>query len=173
MLKVIQVKIQDYTSCRKKSSEIVWLDRSRNRLNRSRIISVEFVLSPNSSSSPLRIRVLGLLLLVYKENLKHVFKRLLERYECAFFVDLGFCTQKLSRVFVKLCDESFMRPERCLPSYTHIELSRSRFTSRTWWLFQLLHKEHSRRSRFISRRTCGFCRSKKVVCGLGAIIGLW
>ena len=53
----------------------------------------------------------------------------LEREECVF-VDLGFCTQKLSKVFVELCDESFVRSERCLPSYTHIELSRSRFRSR-------------------------------------------
>ena len=58
-------------------------------------------------------------------------KGFLEREECASFADLGFCTQKLFRVFVELCDESFVRSERCLPSYTHIELSRSRFTSRT------------------------------------------
>ena len=58
-------------------------------------------------------------------------KGFLEREECVSFVDLGFCTQKLSKVFVELCDESFVRSERCLPSYTHIELSRSRFRSRT------------------------------------------
>ena len=34
-------------------------------------------------------------------------------------------------VFVELCVESFMRSERCLPAYIHIELSRLRFTSRT------------------------------------------
>ena len=34
-------------------------------------------------------------------------------------------------VFEELCVESFVRFERCLPSYTHIELSRSRFASRT------------------------------------------
>ena len=50
-------------------------------------------------------------------------------------------------VFVELCVESFVKSKRCLPSNTHIELSRSRFTSRTCWLFQLLHKELSRRSK--------------------------
>ena len=58
-------------------------------------------------------------------------KGFLEREECASFVDLGFCTQKLSKVFVELCVESFVGSERCLPSYTHIKLSRSRFASRT------------------------------------------
>ena len=84
-------------------------------------------------------------------------------------------------VFVKLCVESFVRSERCLPSYTHIELSRSRFTLRAWWLLELLHKELSRRSetfewslKVTSRRTYGCCRLRKeIVCGLGAITWLW
>jgi len=41
-----------------------------------RIVFAEFELSPNSSSSPLRIRVSDLLLLVCKGNPKHVFIRL-------------------------------------------------------------------------------------------------
>ena len=35
MLKVIQVKIQEYTSYKKKSSETVWFDRSRDKLHNS------------------------------------------------------------------------------------------------------------------------------------------
>ena len=34
-------------------------------------------------------------------------------------------------VFVELCVESFVRSERFVPLNTHIELSRSRFASRT------------------------------------------
>ena len=44
-------------------------------LDRSRVVSAEFYLSPNSSSSPLRIRALDLLLLVYKGKAKHVFNK--------------------------------------------------------------------------------------------------
>ena len=43
-------------------------------------------------------------------------------------------------VFDVLCVESFVR-FRDDYLYTHLELSRSRFMSRTWWLLQLLHKE--------------------------------
>ena len=43
-------------------------------------------------------------------------------------------------VFDVLCVESFVR-FRDVYLYTHLELSRSRFMSRTWWLLQLLHKE--------------------------------
>ena len=52
------------------------LGLGRDMLNRS-----------NSSSRPLRIRVLDLLLLVYKGNPKHVFKKgFLEREEYASFL---------------------------------------------------------------------------------------
>ena len=43
-------------------------------------------------------------------------------------------------VFDVLCVESFVR-FRDVYLYTHLELSRSRFMWRTWWLLQLLHKE--------------------------------
>ena len=59
--------------------KITKLDRSKVRLNRSRILSAKFELSPNSSSSPLQIKVSDLLLLVYKGNPKYVFIRALER----------------------------------------------------------------------------------------------
>ena len=85
MLKVIQVKVQEQVSRRKKNSETAWFDRLKNRLNRSRIISAEFELSLNNSLNPLRIKVLDLILLVYKRNPKHVFKRLFrERRVCLF-----------------------------------------------------------------------------------------
>ena len=65
--------------CRNLLCKIAKLDRSKVRLDRSRIVSAEFELSLNNSSSPLRIRVSDLLLLVYKGNLKHVFIKALER----------------------------------------------------------------------------------------------
>ena len=55
-----------------------WLDRSR-------IVSVEFELSPNSNSSPLRIRVSDLLLLVYKGNPKHIFRRIFKKKRVRLF----------------------------------------------------------------------------------------
>jgi len=36
MFKVIQIKIQEYTCYRKKSSETAWFDRSRNGLDWSK-----------------------------------------------------------------------------------------------------------------------------------------
>ena len=39
-----------------------------------------------------------------------------------------------------LCVESLVR-SRCVYLRTHLGLSRSRFMSRTWLLFQLMHKE--------------------------------
>ena len=69
--------------CRNLLCKIAKLDRSKVRLDRSRIVSAEFELSPNSSLSPLRIKASNLFHLVYKRNLKHIFKRLFrERLEC-------------------------------------------------------------------------------------------
>ena len=73
MLKVIQVKIQEHTSCRKKTSYSAWFDRLKNKLDQSKIVPVEFLVSPNSSLSPLRIRVSDLLLPQYKGNPKPCF----------------------------------------------------------------------------------------------------
>ena len=52
------------------------------------------------SSSPLRIRVSDLLLPVYKENPKHIFKRLFREIRVPLVPSLylGFCTQNLSKV---------------------------------------------------------------------------
>ena len=87
MLKVIQVKIQEHISCRKKNLETTWFDRSKNRLDRSKLVSIEFLVGPNNSSSPLRIRVSDLILLVYKGNPKHVFRGLFrERKVCLFCI---------------------------------------------------------------------------------------
>ena len=85
MLKVIQVKIQEQASCRKENSKFSWFDRSKNRLDRLRVVFAEFELSPNSSSNLLKIRVLDLILLVYKGNPNHIFMRLFrERRVCLF-----------------------------------------------------------------------------------------
>ena len=73
MLKVIQVKIQEHTSCRKKTSYFAWFDRLKNKLDQSKIVPAEFLVSPNSSLSPLRIRVSDLLLALYKGNPKPCF----------------------------------------------------------------------------------------------------
>ena len=70
MLKVIQVKIQEHTSCKKKTSYSAWFDRSKNRLDQSKIISAEFLVGLNSSLSLLKIRVSDLLLPLYKGNPK-------------------------------------------------------------------------------------------------------
>ena len=87
MLKVIQVKIQEHISCRKKNLETAWFDRSKNRLDRSKHGSVEFLVGPNNSSSPLRIRVSDLLFLVYKGNSKHIFISLFrERRVCLLYI---------------------------------------------------------------------------------------
>ena len=43
---------------------------------------------------------LSVLLLVYKGNPKHIFIRLLREKRVCLFLYLGFCTQKLSKVFV-------------------------------------------------------------------------
>ena len=107
------VIVWNRAECKNLLCKIAKLDRSKVRLDQSRIVSAEFELSPNSNSSPLRIRVLDLILLVYNGNSKHVFKNAFrERLECIlclFFVYLGFCTQKLSKVFVELYVESFVR----------------------------------------------------------------
>ena len=42
MLKVIQVKIQEQVSYRKKILESTWFDQSKNRLDRSKYGSTEF-----------------------------------------------------------------------------------------------------------------------------------
>ena len=94
MLKVIQVKIQEQASCRKKNSEFAWFDWSRDKLDRSRVVSVEFELSPNNSLSSLRIRVSNLLLLVYKGSPKHDSYKAFQREKSVPPLYLGFCTQK-------------------------------------------------------------------------------
>ena len=42
MLKVIQVKIQEQVSCRKKILEFSWFDQSKDKLDRSKYESAEF-----------------------------------------------------------------------------------------------------------------------------------
>ena len=75
MFKVIQVKIQEQVSCKKKNSQTAQFDQSRDKLDQSKHVYAEFLFKPNCSLSQKRIRVSDLLLLVYKGNPKHVFIR--------------------------------------------------------------------------------------------------
>ena len=62
--------------------------------------------------------------------------------------------------------ESLMR-SRGVCLHTYLGLSRSKLMLRTWWSFQLIHKELKENT---SGSTCGCCESKKeVVRGLGTV----
>ena len=99
MLKVIQLKIQEYTSCRKKNSKSAWFDIKRQAwLIETRICRILFQLE-------LYLNVLGFKwnttsTKLYKGN-PQVFIRLFREKNVPLFVDLGFCTQKLSKVFYR------------------------------------------------------------------------
>jgi len=47
MLKVIQVKIHEHTSYRKKISKFAWFDQLKDRLDRSKHVYAEFYFSLN------------------------------------------------------------------------------------------------------------------------------
>ena len=70
-----------------------WLDWSK---------FVQIVFVQNFPTQPKLIWRLGLsvLLIVYKGNSKHIFKRLFREKRVCLFLYLGFCTQKLFKVFV-------------------------------------------------------------------------
>ena len=122
------------------------LDRSKNRLDRSRIVDQKFfAVFSNTAHAHMTCKVKCFTPSMKRKNSSYVLE-----------------------VFVELCVKSFVRFERFVPSNTHIELSRSRFISRTWWLFQLLHKEQSRKNKnfewslkVTSRRTCVCCKFKE------------
>ena len=68
-----------------------------------------------------------------------------------------------------VCESLVRSRDICL--HTYLSLSRLRLMSRTWWSFQLLHKELKENT---SRSTCGCCESKKeVIHGLGAVTWSW
>ena len=118
MFKVIQVKIQEQVSYRKKISEFAWFDRSRDRLDRSRVVC-RILIRPNCSSSQKRIRISDLLLLVYKGNPKHVFNKTFQREKSVPSLYLGFYTQKaLSYLLPVLFLEESQDPilQKLLPS---------------------------------------------------------
>ena len=77
----------------KKNSETAQFNRSRDRLDQSKHVSVEFLFKTSCSLSPKRIRVSDLHLLVYKENTKHIFIGLFKEKSVPLS-HLGFCTQK-------------------------------------------------------------------------------
>ena len=97
-----------------------------------------FQLSP----SPLRIRVSDLLLLVYKGNPKHVFKRLFREIWVPLVphLYLGFCTQNLSKVAHIVVYANLLWDLWGAFLYTSLGLSRGD-SSRTWWSFSCYTKE--------------------------------
>ena len=80
----------------------VWLDRLRIRLDWSKLVQIVFLQNFPTQPKPIWRVGLSVLLLVYKGNTKHVFIRFLREKRVFLFLYLGFCTQKLSKVFVAL-----------------------------------------------------------------------
>ena len=77
-----------------------WFDRSRIRLNRSKLVQIIFLQNFPTQPKPIWRVGLNVLLLIYKGNPKHIFIRLLREKIVCLFLYLGFCIQKLSKVFV-------------------------------------------------------------------------
>ena len=75
------------------------IDRELDSIDR-KSCKLFFLQNFQLNPSPLRIRVSDLLLLVYKGNPKHVFKRLFREIWVPFVPSLylGFCTKNLSKV---------------------------------------------------------------------------
>ena len=96
-----------------------WLDRSRIRLDWSKHAHTIFLQNFPIQPKPIWRVGLSVLLLVYKGNPKHVLIRLFREKKVCLFLYLGFCTQKLSKVFIApytVC-ESFYEIKRWLPSH--------------------------------------------------------
>ena len=118
-----------------------WLDWSRIRFNQSKLVQIVFLQNFPTQPKPIWRVGLSVLLLVYKGNPKHIFIRFLREKRVFLFLYLGFCTQKLSKVFVAPyagCVNLFVRSRSgCL--HTYLGFPRFKIMSRTWWSFQLLH----------------------------------
>ena len=76
-------------------------EQARPIENCRHVLSAEFLFKPNYSLSPKRIKVSNLLLQVYKENPKHIFNKVFQREKSVSLLYLGFCTQKLFKVFYR------------------------------------------------------------------------
>ena len=80
--------------------KFAWLDRSRIRLDWSKLMQIVFLQNFPTQPKPIWRVGLSVLLLVYKEDPKHVFRRLFRERRLCLFLYLGFCTQMFSKVFV-------------------------------------------------------------------------
>ena len=81
------------------------IDRELDSIDR-KLCKLFFLQNFQLSLSPLRIRVSDLLLLVYKGNSKHVFKRMFREIWVPLVppLYLGFCTQNLFKVaYIMVC----------------------------------------------------------------------
>ena len=115
------------------------IDRELDSIDR-KSCKLFFLQNFQLNPSPLRIRVSDLLLLVYKGNPKHVFKRLFREIWVPFVPSLylGFCTKNLSKVaHIAVCVnflwdlwEAFL--------YTSLGLSRGD-SFKNLMIIQLLH----------------------------------
>ena len=70
--------------------------------NQSKVVQIVFLQNFPTQPKPIKIRFSDLLLLAYKGNPKHIFRRLFReiRVPPVPLIYLGFCTQKLSKVLV-------------------------------------------------------------------------
>ena len=109
--------------------KFAWLDQLRIRLDRSKVMQIFFSVEFPTHPKPIRIRVLDLLLPVYKGNPKHVFKQLFREIWVPFVppLYLGFCTQNLSKVaHIAVCVNLLWDLWGAF-LYTSLGLSRRRF----------------------------------------------
>ena len=106
--------------------KFAWLDQLRIRLDRSKVMQIVFSVKFPTHPKPIRIRVLDLLLPVYKGNPKHVFKQLFREIWVPFVppLYLGFHTQNLSKVAI--CVNLLWDLRRAF-HYISLGLSRRRF----------------------------------------------
>ena len=79
-----------------------YLDRSRIRFDQLKLVQIVFLQNFPTQPKPIWRVGLSVLLIVYKKNPKHIFIRLLREKRVCLFLYLGFCTQKLFKVFVAL-----------------------------------------------------------------------
>ena len=123
----------------------VWLDQSKIRLNRSKLVQIVFLqIFPTQAQAHMMCRGLCFALSI-KEKTIATF------YSCC-----------LCCVY-----ESLVR-SRGVCLHIYLGLSRSRLMSRAWWSFQLLHKELKEKHKCC---TCGCCEFKKeVVRELGTVM---
>ena len=115
------------------------IDRELDSIDR-KLCKLFFLQNFQLSLSPLRIRVSDLLLLVYKGNSKHVFKRMFREIWVPLVppLYLGFCTQNLFKVaHIAVCVNLLWDLWRAF-LYTSLGLSRGD-SFKNLMIIQLLH----------------------------------